>query len=228
MRKLSFEEFIQKCSEQNVIVNLDETFVKMRPTLKKAIKYINDNNRIIIKKDRQVGCSTMIVLYMIYNFLYIEKDTVFGLAYPTMSGSRELRRWFDYHLEIIIREFNYDGEIKKEKDNRRFLDFIINGYKKTIHSLCASGFYCGTRGISFDCLVLEDVDVWSDQTVANIIDMYSASRYNKIIITGEVPTIYDECYRGAKISKLMGEYLKSDKFKKIYLFSRPFGVGEID
>lgn len=86
------------------------------------------------------------------------------------------------------------------------------------------------RGMTFDCIILEDVDVWLKQNTEEIMDIFPifTSTNCKVIITGEVPTIYDECYRGVETSKLMGEYLKSDKFKKIYIFGRPFGVGEID
>lgn len=256
---MKFQDFIQKCSEVDLIFSPDG-FFPLKPSQEKCLQVMYDDSHVFIRKERVVGVSTLMALSIVYDFLFNGRgDSCHAYVGHSMSSARIFARSVDFYYNRVIEKFDYDDtHLKKIKDNRTHKHFQLKGNDKKLYIYSAQNFLENSRGNYFTQLWFDDIDTWESWlTVKNtteikktmtyyhgdmkktikchpgakitdiedIMELYSGA---KITASGKIPSIEEYLLQNPNSKSFIETMITNDKFKKIFLFGRPSGIGYMD
>lgn len=228
MEKLSFQEFIQKCSDLKVIISLDyEEGAELFDYQKECLNFMYENRFSVLKKDRQVGANTMAYLFMAYKVLYEDADIRIGFVGQSFSSARESIKWFNIIFQRIVDRMNLKRKVKYLKKNRTTIIIKIGRFEKTIDALTINGFPSNVRGRTYNYFIWDEVAYWDlgDFTDHNddIWVTFTCGSSRMQIIAFSTTT-----HAGYEFGDTFFQYLiNRDDFAKMYVFRKPYGCYKV-
>ena len=253
---MEVKKFIEKIKNENVVVDLNEGLAKPHKEMLSLLQELCEtNNTIAVKKDRQVGMSTLLLFFIAYKLLFDENNINIAYIVTKLPNGRVIRRDFDGLFERIVKIFNLEKDVNYVINNREQIIIQINGHVKILTIISQHGLFDNLRGMHYDYVLCDEVDYWNlsdshinmpilEEKEDNNNDLNNVTRRNKKLLEAfKLSTDNIIFYGFHTILEYLQGGFKEDNYtdnfmiwllnsnyvdKKYYFFNYPLGWVKLD